>query len=270
MKKLFLLSSVTVFIGIISLALYTSQTYAKPNCQSVANNLNICTNNLNLCTADLGTCDGDLSTCDASLTTCTDDLAACEAEPDLVFPGDGNDNPDAFGVSGHGPTLSYTDNGDGTFTDNNTGLNWEEKDDADGIHDKDNPYTWTDIGGADDTNPDGTLFTVFLNGLNNTCDGAGVDACATDADCATIGNEVCGFAGHQDWRIPNIKELNGIVDYSTFSPATSVPGLTVSSDYWSSTSFADFHNFAMVQGYSSGNVGRITKSTGIHGRAVRP
>jgi hypothetical protein len=34
-----------------------------------------------------------------------------------------------------GAALSYTDNGDGTVTDNNTGLMWEKKDDSGGIHD---------------------------------------------------------------------------------------------------------------------------------------
>jgi len=41
-----------------------------------------------------------------------------------------------------GATLSYTDNGDGTITDNNTRLMWEKKDDSGGIHDQDNGYTW--------------------------------------------------------------------------------------------------------------------------------
>ncbi len=43
--------------------------------------------------------------------------------------------PDAFGVSGHGPALDYTDNGDGTATDNLTRFHWEVKlaaDDVDG------------------------------------------------------------------------------------------------------------------------------------------
>lgn len=31
------------------------------------------------------------------------------------------------GLSGHGPDLSYQDNGDGTFTDNNTKFMWEIK-----------------------------------------------------------------------------------------------------------------------------------------------
>jgi hypothetical protein len=41
-----------------------------------------------------------------------------------------------------GTARSYTDNGDGTITDNVTGLMWEKKSDDGGIHDKDNMYTW--------------------------------------------------------------------------------------------------------------------------------
>ena len=36
-----------------------------------------------------------------------------------------------------GAPLSFTDNGDGTITDNNTGLMWEKKSDDGGLHDKD-------------------------------------------------------------------------------------------------------------------------------------
>lgn len=43
-----------------------------------------------------------------------------------------------------GAVLSYTDNGDGTITDHNTGLMWEKKS-ADGtIHDRGTHYTWDD------------------------------------------------------------------------------------------------------------------------------
>ena len=54
---------------------------------------------LPLCLEELATCTNDLGTCQT-------DLEACEAAPSAVFPGDG--------VTG--PALSYTDNGDGTFT----------------------------------------------------------------------------------------------------------------------------------------------------------
>src|SRR5262249_5481923 len=86
-----------------------------------------------------------------------------------------------------GAVLSYTDNGDGTITDNNTGLMWEKQSDDGSIHDKDNVYTWADA------------FAVHIAGLN-----AGA-----------------GFAGHTDWRLPNVKELQSIVNYQNVNPAVS-------------------------------------------------
>ncbi|MBI3785777.1 MAG: hypothetical protein HY270_20480 [Deltaproteobacteria bacterium] len=73
----------------------------------------------------------------------------------------------------------FVDNGDGTVTDRQTCLVWEKKDDAGGIHDKDNAYTWSLCGGTA-CPPDGSVFTVFLPTLNN---GA--------------------FARHGDWRLPS-------------------------------------------------------------------
>lgn len=223
--------------------------------------------------ADCTEVENELETCNENLDACLDDLSECEAKPELKFPGDGYPNPDTFGLSGHGPALSYTDNLDGTFTDNNTGLMWEIKDDAGGIHDKDNTYTWTNVPtDGDDTDPDGTLFTVFFNGLNNTCDGAGVDACATDVDCAGIGGEVCGFAGYQDWRIPNVKELQSIVDYSKVIPsASSVPGPTRNSATWTATTVgggSDNH-LAWYVAFNNGEVRASSKTNTLFIRAVR-
>jgi len=111
MKKLFLLSSVLVFFGLISLVFYANQASAKsPFEVPPKGGALVCMEDLNVCDTDLGTCDTDLDIYDT-------DLAACEAAPSQIFPGDGYPNPDAFGLSGHGPALSYTNNGDGTFTD---------------------------------------------------------------------------------------------------------------------------------------------------------
>src|SRR3990172_3655765 len=247
MKKVFLSFMLCSCFLVISVVLWTGPAYAPPpSCAPVAQNL----------------------------AACNDDLAACEAGTQ-VFPGDGYGSPDAFGVSGHGPALSYSQpvTPDGTFTDDNTGLMWEIKDDAGGIHDKDTTYTWTDSCEGFDlvelSDPDGTLFTMFLYTLNTTCDGAGVTDCVDDSVC---GVGVCGFAGYQDWRIPNVKELQSIVDYSVFNPSSSVPGLTRTDYYFSATTVAFNNPFAWIFSFSIDGVsiGIRNKCDNLYVRAVRP
>jgi hypothetical protein len=74
----------------------------------------------------------------------------------------------------------FIDNSDGTITDRATCLMWEKKDDAGGIHDKDNLYTWSKCDQWPYCEPSGTAFTEFLVKLNTP-------------PC---------FAGHCDWRLP--------------------------------------------------------------------
>jgi hypothetical protein len=92
-----------------------------------------------------------------------------------------------------GAPRSFTDNGDGTITDNTTGLMWEKKDDAGGIHDRDNQYTWWAVRCVQTP---GTIETVFLAALNGGS----------------------GFAGHKDWRIPNRFELESLFDFAEGPP----------------------------------------------------
>jgi len=97
------------------------------------------------------------------------------------------------------PVPRYVDNSDGTITDNLTGLVWLKKADCFA------PTTWA-----------GALADIYqlANGQCNLSDGS------------TAGQ----------WRLPNIIELESIVDVSAINPAVTAGFFTnVSGMYWSST-----------------------------------
>ncbi len=74
--------------------------------------------------------------------------------------------------------MSYIDNGNGTVTDNNTGLMWQQQDDG-------NTYNWYQASGT------------------------------YDASYNPTSQDVCGeltTGSYTDWRLPAIKELISIVD----------------------------------------------------------
>ncbi len=131
-----------------------------------------------------------------------------------------------------GAPLAYVDNGDGTITDVNTGFMWEKLSSDGSVHDMGNAYSWDQA------------FSVHVATLNST-----------------------SFAGHSDWRLPNVKELVSIVNYQNVNPAVSAafnnncaPGCTVltcscialspNSNYLSSTTNAAFPSNAWVVGFS--------------------
>ena len=147
--------------------------------------------------------------------------------------------------------MAYVDNGDGTINDLNTHLMWEKKSLDGRIHDQSTVYTWPDA------------FSTFIGGLN-----AGG-----------------GFAGHTDWRLPNIKELQSIINYQNFDPAVSAAfnancalGCTVTTcsctqslfSYWSSTAYQVGPNSAWVVFFFGGIVNAYDKSNfTAYVRAVR-
>ncbi|MBZ0271921.1 DUF1566 domain-containing protein [bacterium] len=118
----------------------------------------------------------------------------------------------------------FVDNGDGSVTDNGTGLTWEQKTTDSSIHDVLRLFIWsTPIPGnpiTTDGLPDGTLFTSFLWELNGT----------VSTDGTTIGG--C-FAGHCDWRLPTVEELKTI-HVARVDP---IFGPTRPEDYWTGTEY---------------------------------
>lgn len=173
------------------------------------------------------------------------------------------------------PEPRFVNNGDGTVTDHQTGLMWEQKvafdqspvECIDGStcpdpHDADNLYSL----GTSATASDGTAFTVFLAQLNDL-DGGGTNC----------------FADQCDWRLPTIAELSTIVDYGRDQPAIDpvfddhcrpnctlmTCGCTLFSNYWSSTTYVPSPNNAWTVIFGNGFLAFNAK-TGNHAvRAVR-
>ncbi len=127
---------------------------------------------------------------------------------------------------GNYPSNNFTDNGDGTVTDNVTGLMWQQQDD-------DVQRTWDD---------------------------------------AVNYSENLSFAGYNDWRLPNTKELKSIVLYDGSSPSVDTiyfPN-TKPSNYWTSTAFVHNSGWWWYVSLGSGNLGATAGwQLNYHVRCVR-
>jgi hypothetical protein len=149
-----------------------------------------------------------------------------------------------------GTACRYLDNGDGTVTDLNTGLQWEKKDDGGGLHDKDNEYNWPDA------------MSTFVSDVNGETD--------------MTNPQVPGLGGHNDWRLPSIDELQTIVDTGTagcgFGSGCIDPifGPPVISAAWSSSTQAINSANAWYTNFKDGSVGGVDKAGALANvRAVR-
>jgi hypothetical protein len=165
----------------------------------------------------------------------------------------------------------FVDNGDGTVSDRETGLQWEQKvagaagQDLTDPHDVDNVYTWSS--GA--SSPDGTVFTNFLTRVNGGVTGVG--------NCVINGNtQSGGFAGHCDWRVPTLAELRTIVDESVTGCGSGSPcidpvlGPTLPDFYWTASTSAADAQFALTVRFLDGTEPSGNKAgSGALVRAVR-
>jgi len=162
-------------------------------------------------------------------------------------------------------TPRFIDNGDGTVTDHQTGLQWEQKVAGSScLHCVNDTYAWTSSGTAPDA------FRNFLNYLNGGATGVG--NCTSGDGNSQIG----GFENHCDWRLPTIAELRTTLDTSQGncgggSGACIDPtfGPTAASLYWSSTTFAGAPSVAWFVGFSNGEVFNDGKGKNLSVRAVR-
>ena len=116
------------------------------------------------------------------------------------------------------PSPAYADNGNGTVTDTVSGLMWEGKTNDGGSRDKDNTSTWKDA-------------------------------------LAYCENLVLG--SFSDWRLPNPKELERLVDLSTSNPAIDTASFpnTANGFYWTSSTCVGCHKFkAFAHNFSDGEL----------------
>ncbi|HAK93578.1 MAG TPA: hypothetical protein DCM87_00850 [Planctomycetes bacterium] len=126
---------------------------------------------------------------------------------------------DGYYQSGCPTAGRFTDNGDGTVTDNCTGLVWQ-KDTA-------------------DVNGDGTIVweqdTLTWQNALKYC-------------------ESLEFAGHDDWRLPNVRELQSIVDYGRRDPSIDPVFGAKSERYWSSSTHVSLPGYAWLVYFYDGYV----------------
>jgi hypothetical protein len=124
----------------------------------------------------------------------------------------------------------FTDNGDGTITDHRTNLTWEKKVQRDGnmvagnLQDADNTYPWscTDSANApcQPTAEAASACSAGVEGNGSACAQCSVvaGACSDTVWTWLTALNAAGFAGHSDWRIPTVEEVQSVVLYTGVSP----------------------------------------------------
>jgi hypothetical protein len=135
------------------------------------------------------------------------------------------------------PTADFVDNRDGTVTHSRTGLMWKRC--AEG-------QAWS----------------------GSTCTGIASSAPWAGALKVAVSTAT---AGYKDWRLPNMKELESIVEDRCASPAINVNVFpnTASSVFWSASAYAASSSYAWVVYFSNGYADDGSKGNAYQVRLVR-
>lgn len=164
------------------------------------------------------------------------------------------------GVEESIPSADFTDNGNGTVIHNKTKLTWMRCGLGQSWDGKDclgvaATYSWVEALRA-------------VQGVNTL----------------TVGDDNDGrkgFSGKTDWRLPNVNELQSIVEYCGTGPSINqtIFPRTLSrpqsghepliSEYWSATTYVANAAFAWFVGFYSGDVDVNNKGSGFYVRLVR-
>ena len=133
------------------------------------------------------------------------------------------------------PDLAYIDHGDGTVTDTRTGLMWKQ----------------------------------CAEGLNGTGCASGAPQTLSWA-AALQQAEGSSFAGRYDWRLPNLKELQSLVEDCSYSPAINTNMFpNTPSVFWSSSPSFEFSSGTWHVSFVSGTSAISNRFNSFSVRLVR-
>jgi hypothetical protein len=147
----------------------------------------------------------------------------------------------------------------GCTYDNVTGLMWEVKTSS-GRRSSAHTYSWFS---TDASNNAGAT------GMSNGGICGDVGQCDTEKFVQLT--NLTGLCGHNDWRMPHVKELESVVHFGVFNPAidsTWFPN-TPASLFWSGSPYAGIANYALSVAFNGGNTFFDSRSSSSRVRLVR-
>ena len=224
--------------GLLGVILSAGITWAGPafDPHTAEGGLPQCKADLATCTAGLtrtqpkyDACLNDLEDCTANLSACEAELGACVQTTRVQRTGEtekyGPGDDEALQMGVMWPSPRFTTNNNGTVADNFTGLIWTQN---------------------------ANLFSQQnWNGALTSCNSLG---------SGTYGLSDGSKAG--DWRLPNVRELQSLIDYGRLSPALPVghPFANVQPFYyWSSTTYAGYPGNAWFVSLNNGSTAKDGK-----------
>ena len=193
---------------------------------------------LTQCTADLGTCATDLGTCATNLAACQPqaNFAPVQQTGQTTTYAGGDDGELRAGVPP--PNPQFTDNLDGTVTDNRSGLIWLKNANC-----PNDGRSWQEA--LDD------VAELNASGKMNDAEAGG--------DCEDTSN---GGSWQTDWRLPHRFELASLLNLENpdGKPNDNPFMDTMVADHWTSTTFASNTSHAWQVGFDDGAVGHFGKN----------